>query len=273
MRVLVVDDQWIVESAVARALEPPGHDVVGVRSPEQLGALLAADRDFQLAFVDLDYQKESRRSGLAALEECGKAGVPAAIITSDGEQNRLLHLLAAFEFYPETLTMLSKNNDAEKDWRDIASAVAYGHHPNPKASHRFRPPRRGPSRINNLVPKAEDLALWRAAATYDRHATIMQATGIKSRTLSKFLEEAAKAVHQLQHDFFDVALPQDEPEAGSRNKPLHVVTGFAHTYARFFSDPDIERLVNEWWGNEGRGEGQGRAAGVQRRRPRLGRSR
>ncbi|MFE9181670.1 hypothetical protein ACFYN5_36285 [Streptomyces sp. NPDC007126] len=273
MRVLVVDDQWIVESAVARALEPPGHDVVGVRSPEQLGALLAADRDFQLAFVDLDYQKESRRSGLAALEECGKAGVPAAIITSDGEQNRLLHLLAAFEFYPETLTMLSKNNDAEKDWRDIASAVAYGHHPNPKASQRFRPPRRGASRINKLVPKAEDLALWRAAATYDRHATIMQATGIKSRTLSKFLEEAAKAVHQLQHDFFDVALPQDEPEAGSRNKPLHVVTGFAHTYARFFSDPDIERLVNEWWGNEGRGDGQGRAAGVQRRRPRLGRSR
>ncbi|MFI0242976.1 hypothetical protein [Streptomyces sp. NPDC016845] len=270
MRVLVVDDHWIVESAVARALAPAEHEVIGVRSPESLGKLLATDRDFQLALVDLDYQKESRRSGLAALEMCSTAGVPAAVITSDGEQNRLLHLLAAFEFYPDTLTLLSKSN-AEKDWRDIATAVAYGHHPNPKASTRFRPPRRGISWINSLVRQSDELALWRAAASYDRHATIMQATGIRSRALSKFLDRAATAAHRVQHEFFDVAPPENQPEAGTRNKPLQVVTGFAKAYAPFFDDPDVERLVNESWGTGARQEGQGRAAGVQRRKSRLGR--
>ncbi|MFD3779792.1 hypothetical protein [Streptomyces sp. NPDC058612] len=264
----MVDDQWIVESAVARALAPADHDVIGVRSPENLGALLAMDRDFQLAFVDLDFQRESLRSGLAALEECGKAGVPAAVITSEGEHNRLLHLLAAFEFYPDTLTLLSKN-DAEKDWRDIATAVAYGHYPNPKASSRFRPPRRGISWINSLVRQPEDLALWRAAASHDRHSTIIEATGVRTRSLSNFLERSTKAVHKVQHKFFGVAVPGDEPEAGTRMKRLQVVTGFAQTYARFFGDQDVERLVNEMWGTEGQQEGQGRAAEVHRRTSRL----
>ncbi|MCD9904510.1 response regulator [Streptomyces sp. MT29] len=268
MRVLVVDDQWIVESAVARALAPADHDVIGVRSPEHLAALLATDRDFQLAFIDLDFQHESKRSGLAALEECGKAGVPAAIITTDGEHNRLLHLLAAFEFYPSTLTLVSKN-DPEKEWRDVATAVAYGHHPNPKASTRFRPPQHKISWINSLVRRPRDLALWRAVASYDRHSTICQATGVVSRTLSDFLEDSAAAVHQLQHRFFDVE--EEEPKAGTKKKNLQVVTGFAKTYGRFFSDQDVERLVTEMYGTEGRQEGQGRAAGVQRRTPRIGR--
>ncbi|MGW3851308.1 hypothetical protein [Streptomyces fagopyri] len=272
MRVLVVDDQWIVESAVARALAPAHHEVIGVRSPESLAALLATDRDFRLAFIDLDFQRESRRSGLAALEECGKAGVPAAIITSDGEHNRLLHLLAAFEFYPDTLTLLSKN-DAEANWREIAVAVGYGHHPNPKASARFRPPHRRTSWINSLVRQPEDLALWRAAASYDRHSTIIQATGVGTRSLSNFLEKSAKAVHRLQHNFFDVALPEDEPEAGTRKKRLQVVTGFAQTYARFFDDQDVERLVNEMWGAEEQQENQGRGAETQRRKSLIGRRR
>ncbi|MEU9096546.1 response regulator [Streptomyces sp. NPDC048361] len=269
MRVLVVDDQWIVESAVARALAPADHVVVGVRSPEELAARFATDRDFQLAFVDLDFLHESTRSGLAALEECTRAGVPAAVITADGEHNRILHLLAAFEFYPDTLTLLSKHG-AEKDMREIAGAIAYGHHPLPGASLRFRPPRRGPSWIHSLVRRPGDLALWRAAASHDRHATIIQATGVRTRSLSTFLEQSAQAVHRLQHEFFDAAPPDDEPEAGTRKKHLQVVTAFAQTYARFFSDPDVERLVHEMWGSEGRREGHGRAAGVRRRASRTG---
>ncbi|WP_330300347.1 response regulator [Streptomyces sp. NBC_00503] len=266
MRVLVVDDQWIVESAVARALAPAGHVVVGVRSPEDLAARFAGDdRDFQLAFVDLDFQKESERSGLAALEECGKVGVPAALLTADGEHNRILHLLAAFEFYPDTLTLVSKNG-AEKDIRDIATAVAYGHRPNPEASADFRPPRRGPSWINSLVRQPGHLALWRAAAVCDRHATIIEETRVGARSLSTFLEQSAEAVQGLQQEFFGVASPEDEPGAGTRKKHLQVVTAFAQTYAWFFGDQDVERLVNEMWGTEGRQEGQGRAAGVARRR-------
>ncbi|WP_234386701.1 hypothetical protein [Streptomyces sp. ERV7] len=266
----MVDDQWIVESAVARALAPAEHVVVGVRSPEELAEKFTTDRDFQLAFIDLDFLHESTKSGLAALEECGKARVPAAVLTSDGEHNRILHLLAAFEFYPDTLTLLSKHG-AEKDMRDIATAIAYGHHPpRPGAAARFRPPRRGPSWINSLVRRPGDLDLWRAAASYDRYSTIIQETKVGPRSLSTFLEQSAEAVHALQHEFFGAAPPGDKLKAGSRNKHLQVVTAFAQTYARFFSDKDVERLVNETWGTEGRQEGQGPAAAIRRRKPRTG---
>jgi CheY-like chemotaxis protein len=267
MRVLVVDDQWIVESAVDRALAPAGHDVVGVRSPEELDARFATDRDFQLAFVDLDFLRESPRSGLAALEACGKVGVPAAVITADGEHNRILHLLAAFEFYPDTLTLLSKHG-AEDDMRAVASAIAHGHRPHPGASVRFRPPRRGTSWIHSLIRQPRHLALWRAAAIHDRHQTIIQATKVGPRSLSTFLEQSADAVHRLQHEFFDAAIPEDDAVAGTRKKHLQVVTAFAQTYARFFHDTDVKRLVNETWGATERQEGQGRAAGISRRKSR-----
>src|SRR4051812_44329362 len=103
MRIVVADDFVSVEQTISRALEDKGdgtrtrHEVVGVRSPQALRKALAS-ASFDLAFVDMDFGRGVPDSGLVALRFLDEAGVKAVVHSADSEDNRVLFLLAAFQF-------------------------------------------------------------------------------------------------------------------------------------------------------------------------------
>ncbi len=113
MRIVVVDDILDFGNVVARALEGTPHEVTAVLSPEALPRVLRK-QGFDLAFVDMDfYYADSRQTGLTALRHLTEHAVRAIIYSLDSEDNRLLFLLAAFQFY-DPLTLLSKGEGSYK---------------------------------------------------------------------------------------------------------------------------------------------------------------
>src|SRR5262249_48925997 len=77
-----------------------GHTVVGVRDPAALPRMLAYEEPFEAAIVDLRYV-QSAATGLTALATLRELspGTKTIISTTDEEENRLLYLLAAFQFF------------------------------------------------------------------------------------------------------------------------------------------------------------------------------
>ena len=82
MKIIVVDDhiaaQETVTAAVASDPATKHHAVTGVRTPDELHRLTDLGT-FRLAFVDLDFRRQSRQTGLFALRLLHQAGVPAVI--------------------------------------------------------------------------------------------------------------------------------------------------------------------------------------------------
>src|SRR5260370_32839789 len=77
-----------------------GHTVAGVRDPAALPRMLAYEEPFEAAIVDLRYV-QSAATGLTALATLRELspGTKTIISTTDEEENRLLYLLAAFQFF------------------------------------------------------------------------------------------------------------------------------------------------------------------------------
>ncbi|WLQ45609.1 response regulator (plasmid) [Streptomyces laculatispora] len=248
MRILVVDDMLIVESGVARAVEEGGHMVVGARDPAALRVLLEQDTDFQLAFVDLHYGRSATESGLAALEALDQHSIPSVVFSADGEQNRLLFLLAAFEFFPETSTFLSKHA-GDQTINSIVEAIGRGDTPNAGPSRRYRPSRKEPaSYLQQLVRRSSDLPLWRALAMHTTLSVIAGAAHCSQRKVSMFISERQPVIAALQQQMLDLPVVPAVRE-GERNTPLLEVCRFAQPNADFFNDPDVERLIDQAWGD------------------------
>ncbi|MGW2130546.1 hypothetical protein [Streptomyces coelicoflavus] len=245
MRILVIDDIYVIELGVARAVEAEGHTVVGARNPDELRQRLARDKDFQLALVDLDYGREVAESGLAALEVLNSHGIPSVIHTVDGEENRTLFLLAAFEFFPQTVAVLSKHA-SDGPLHQIIDALGRGYSPSPTLSQRYRPARGRTSLLSELVGRPEDLPLWRALARHTKLALVAKAVSRSERSVSEFLAKRQPVIARFQHEFMERPMPP-EPTGGERNKPLLEVCGFARFHSEFFSDRDVERLASQWW--------------------------
>ena len=102
MKLIVVDDhidaEQIVRGALTAGPAAERHSVLGIRTPEELERIsdLAT---YQLAFVDMAFREPTKNSGLLALRLLTAARVPAVIYSADAEDNRLLFLLAAFQFF------------------------------------------------------------------------------------------------------------------------------------------------------------------------------
>ena len=98
VRILVIDDYLNVEMALRGILD--GHTVAGVRDPAALPRMLAYEEPFETAIVDLRYV-QTAATGLTALATLRQLspGTKTIISTTDEEENRLLYLLAAFQFF------------------------------------------------------------------------------------------------------------------------------------------------------------------------------
>ncbi|NRQ31856.1 response regulator transcription factor [Nonomuraea sp. NN258] len=247
MRILVIDDVQAHEAGVARAVEKHGdHRVTGVRTPAELRLLLTQDSDFQLAFVDLHYGREVGESGLAALEALDQYEIPAVIYSADAEYNRTLYLLAAFEFFPQTCTLVSKHAGDEVVSRTV-EAVRLGHNPAGAAALPYRPPRRGPSLLHRLIDKSDDLRIWRALARYSTLTLVAKEAAYSVKTISNFNDSRAPVIVEFEHKLRGRPLPDSGEVDSQRGTPLMEAHTFALRNEDFFSDPDAERLVRLNW--------------------------
>jgi CheY-like chemotaxis protein len=253
MRILVIDDYIAAEDAVRAALESSratqDHEVVGVRTPEELrqrGGLAG----FDLAFVDLSFGRLTSQTGLSALRVLRDIGVPAVIYTADEEENRLLFLLAAFHFY-NPLGLVSKRASRDEICHLVAVINAGTVPPSP-ATQRYERPRVGPSLFDQLIVRAEDLPVWRALGEQSDRVAIAKVACMHTRTLDKFLSDHSDAVEGLEVVLLGRTRPENPTAAPDRTKsvrhhehrftPIHA---FAVTHHQFFQDPEVEKLIRE----------------------------
>lgn len=265
MRILVVDDHYVIEAGVARALEQHnGHVVVGASSPAALRNELTRGTDFGLAFVDLHYGAGAPESGLAALEALAGYDIPCILYTSDGEQNRPLYLLAAFEFFPDTSTVLSKTA-GDVEIARIVDIYANGLRPGPGASQRYRSPGDRTSLLKRLVGTSDDLILWRSLAKFTKLREIAADAHCSEKKVSDFISLRQSAIAEFEHEVMDLPVAPSPP-TGERQRPLLDAHRFATVNADFFADPDVERLVRGKYDGEKRRSDAARTGDRHRRR-------
>ncbi|WP_261557950.1 hypothetical protein [Frankia tisae] len=237
---MVVDDFLGVETDMARALDDAGDvEVVGTRSPRDLADLLAVDSDFQLAFVDLHYGRGATESGLAALGSLAEHEIPSIVQTADGEDNRLLFLLAVFTFFPDTWTLVPKAAGHEPIRRAVA-ALRAGYRPEDGAARRYK---KAAPLLTRLVTRPSDLLIWRALLNNFREPQVAQAAHVSKRVVSQFTADRRPVVAQIEADLLGRRLgPGTGPDERGAN--LLEVSAFARLHADFFSAPDVERLFS-----------------------------
>jgi hypothetical protein len=216
--------------------------------PHLLPSMLA-DRHLDLAFVDLDFGYTTRQeTGLTALRHLADYQVPAIIYSADSEENRLLFLLAAFQFY-RPVTLLPKNTTAAQI-HDLVIRLEQNAMvlvPDPTGDPYRPPPGQAPA-IDRLIRRADDLRLWRALSMHSRRTEVASASGFSPRSVDKFLDATGEIVEQIgsilpsnREVFRDLSSGADG--AAVKRELLATAHAFAVTHYRFFSDPEIRALI------------------------------
>jgi DNA-binding NarL/FixJ family response regulator len=251
MKIIVVDDhiaaQETVTVAVASDPATKHHTVTGVRTPDELHRIddLAT---CGLAFVDLDFRRQSATSGLFALRLLDQAAVPAVIYAADDEDNRVLFLLAAFRFYRPWALVSKRASSAEI--RKLVATIESGARPESSAMNRYQP-QRGIPILDRLIVRVGDIPIWRALATQSDRNAIAEVTNVSRSKVDSFLNEHFDVVDEIQQDLLSRIPPQPIPQTRAlgaahayahRFAPLH---SFAVEHHRFFQDAEVEELIKE----------------------------
>ncbi|HLK00874.1 MAG TPA: hypothetical protein VKU39_13330 [Streptosporangiaceae bacterium] len=250
MNIIVVDDHVAAEEIVRGALASEGHSVRGIRTPDELEHIGDLEK-YALAFVDLRFHTWSENSGLLALRLLDEAGVPALIYSADEEDNRLLFLLAAFQFY-EPLALVPKSASSA-DIRAIICTIGSGARPDTAAARRYKPPRPGVPLLNRLIVRLGDLPLWQAIAEHTDRFAIAEAVQMSRSKVDDFLAEHFDIVGEIEETFGLRTPPQPlygAPQGRTnaarsyahRMPPLH---SFAVVHRDFFQDPEVEKLIEQ----------------------------
>jgi len=250
MRIIVVDDYISAEETVRAAVTAEGgaHAVTGVRTPEELRRVPALS-SFGLAFVDLDFRRLSTQTGLLALRLLDQSGVPAVIYAADDEDNRVLFLLAAFQFYAPVALVSKRASRAEI--RQLVDTLAAGNRPASAAARRYEAPRLGASLIDQLIVRASDLTIWQALAAHSDRLAIARSAQWSASKVDKFLAERFDVVQQIESGLLGRAdLAPGGWEQGSsageqraRQHRLGPVRAFAAEHYHFFFDDEVAALI------------------------------
>ena len=266
MRILVIDDYLNVEMALRGILD--GHTVTGVRDPGALPRMLAYEEPFEAAIVDLRYV-QSAATGLTALATLRRLApdTKTIISTTDEEENRLLYLLAAFQFF-DPKALLAKRADAFVT-RAVVEAVGRGDpSPSPDADPFRRAAAMRPALLDQLVHNRTELGIWQELARFDKRLQIASAAHVHPRTLDAFTAAKGAAIDVVAAHFPRPARgpePADaaaEPTAGptagpaagpaagaagARGANLIRVIHFARTHEQFFADQEVAGLLEASW--------------------------
>ena len=253
MKIIVVDDHIAAQETVTVALasDPATkhHSAMGVTAPDELHRIddLAT---FGLAFVDLDFRRQSGKTGLFALRLLDLAHVPAVIYAADDEDNRVLFLLAAFRFYRPWALVSKRASGAEI--RKLVATIDSGARPESPAMRRYQPPARGISVLDRLIVRASDIPIWRALATQSDRNAIAEVTGVSRSKVDSFLNEYSDVVAEIENEL----LLRTPHEPFLETRPLaRAARAYAHRFAplhsfavehhRFFQDAEVLELIKE----------------------------
>jgi hypothetical protein len=253
MKIIVVDDHIAAEETVtAAAASHPAtkhHVVTGVRTPDKLHHIDDLGT-FGLAFVDLDFRRQSRSTGLFALRLLDRADVPAVIYAADDEDNRVLFLLAAFRFYRPWALVSKRASGVEI--RRLVATIESGARPESAAMQRYQPPNRGIPILDRLIVRAGDIPIWRALATQSDRNAIAEVTNVSRSKVDSFLNEHSAVVAEIEKELLFRTPPEPFPQTRALGRAAH---SYAHRFAplhsfavehhRFFQDAELEELIKE----------------------------
>jgi len=254
VRILVIDDYLNVEMALRGILE--GHTVTGVRDPVALPRVLAHEEPFDQAVVDLRYA-QSAATGLTALATLRQLapGTKTIISTTDEEENRLLYLLAAFQFF-DPKALLAKRADAFVT-RAVVEAVGRGDpSPSPDADPYRKAAAMRPTLLDQLVHNRTELSIWRELARFDKRQEIANAAHVHPRTLDVFTAAKGAAIDAVTAHFPRPARvpgpaagldPAAAGPAAAHGANLIRVIHFARIHEQFFADEEAARLLEASW--------------------------
>ena len=262
MRILVIDDYLNVEMALRGILD--GHTVTGVRDPVALPRMLAYEEPFEAAVVDLRYV-QSAATGLTALATLRELSPDTRTIisTTDEEENRLLYLLAAFQFF-DPKALLAKRADAFVT-RAVVEAVGRGDpSPSPDADPFRRAAAMRPALLDQLVHNRTELGIWQELARFDKRLQIASAAHVHPRTLDAFTAAKGAAIDVVAAHFPRPARGPEQADAaaepaagptagpaagptGARGANLIRVIHFARTHEQFFADQEVAGLLEASW--------------------------
>jgi DNA-binding NarL/FixJ family response regulator len=253
MKIIVVDDHIAAQETVAAALasDPATkhHVVTGVRTPDELHRIDDLGT-FGLAFVDLDFRRQSRKTGLFALRLLDRADVPAVIYAADDEDNRVLFLLAAFRFYRPWALVSKRASGVEI--RKLVATIDSGARPESSAMHRYQPPHRGIPILDRLIVRAGDIPIWRALATQSDRNAIAEVTNVSRSKVDSFLNEHSAVVAEIEKELLSRAPPEPFPETRALGRAAHAYAhrfaplhSFAVEHHRFFQDAEVMELIKE----------------------------
>jgi DNA-binding NarL/FixJ family response regulator len=249
MRILVIDDYLNVEIGLRAILD--GHTVTGVRNPGDLGKMLAHEEPFDQAIVDLRYAR-SAATGLTALATLRELAPRTATIisTTEEEENRLLYLLAAFQFFtPKAL--LAKSADAFVT-RAVVEAIGRGEPSPSAAADPFRKAATmSPPVLDQVVHNRTELSIWQELARFDKRQEIASAAHVHPRTLDAFTASKGAAIDVVHAQFPQQEDPRPEApaggSAGTHGSNLIRVIHFARIHAQFFGDAEVAGLLAAHW--------------------------
>lgn len=252
MRILVIDDQMNFAWGLRGILE--GHEVTGVHDPAALPRVLAHEEPFDQAIVDLRFPM-SEASGLTALATLRERSprTRTIVTTTDWEENRLLYLLAAFQFF-EPKAMLAKDADAFTT-RAIVGAVGRGEPaPNADADPYRRAAAIRPPLLDQVVGDKNELGMWQELTRFDKRQEIANAAHVHPRTLDTFTAAKCAAIDTVTDHFPQLRRGHDTQaaagtavRAAAHGANLIKVIHFARTHAEFFLDNEVAGLLRRYW--------------------------
>ena len=131
-------------------------------------------------------------TALATLRELAP-GTKTIISTTDEEENRLLYLLAAFQFF-EPKALLAKRADAFVT-RAVVEAIGRGDSsPSPDADPFRKAAVMRPPLLDQLVHNRTELGIWQELARFDKRQEIANAAHVHPRTLDAFTAAKGAAI-------------------------------------------------------------------------------
>jgi DNA-binding NarL/FixJ family response regulator len=250
VRILVIDDYLNVEMALRGILD--GHTVTGVRDPAALPRMLAYEEPFEEAIVDLRYA-QSAATGLTALATLRELAphTRTIISTTDEEENRLLYLLAAFQFF-EPKALLAKRADAFVT-RAVVEAVGRGDpSPSPGADPFRKAAAMRPPLLDQLVHNRTELGIWQELARFDKRQEIASAAHVHPRTVDAFTAAKCAAIDSVYAHFSRPTRGPEPPPATAEQAAAHGanlirVIHFARIHEQFFADDEVAGLLAASW--------------------------
>jgi CheY-like chemotaxis protein len=264
MRILVIDDYVEAELAIAHVLQGTAHVVAGVRDPRQLPRVLGGAERFDLALVDMIFV-DCPMTGLGALRILAERspGTRSVVRCSDDEDNRQLHLLAAFTFFAPLA--LAPRRDGPDAIESLLDAIERGG-PVPSGADRYRHQGPPPAPLDELLRNETDLAVWRELTRFDNRTDIARAAYVSASTVDHFKTAMYPVVEKLQARFGHSAAGAEGGREHAHNAPLIRLAHFARLHKDFFRDPDVEPLLARRWADRPR-ELSEASKGVREARP------